>query len=63
MKNVIANIVAGILAMFMFISIISIFVGISLADSESILPTLMFTGGGFITLALCYVFGRAVFNE
>lgn len=64
MKNsILENIMVGILAAFAFIAIASIFIGIGFADSDSIFPTLIFIGGGLFTLALCYVFGRAVFNE
>jgi hypothetical protein len=61
MKKSLENIMVGILAAFAFIALISIFIGIGFADSESILPTMIFTGGGFATLGLCYLFGKAVF--
>lgn len=63
MKNALENIMVGILAAFTFIALISIFIGIGLADSESIMPTVFFTGGGAITLVLCYLFGQAVFDK
>lgn len=63
MKNALENIMVGILAAFTFVALISIFVGIGFADSESFMPTLFLTGGGAITLVLCYVFGQAVFNK
>ena len=63
MKKIIESIVPVILATFMFIGITSILIGIGFADSESFLPTLVLSGGGFITLALCYLFIKYVYNE
>lgn len=63
MKNLIHKIVIILIAMFMFLGIASIFIGIGFADSESLLPTVLFISSGMTTIGLCYLFGKAVFDE
>jgi hypothetical protein len=46
----------------MFLGIASIFIGIGFADSESLLPTVLFISSGMTTIGLCYLFGKAVFE-
>lgn len=62
MKNLIHKIVTVLIAVFMFLGIANIFIGIGFADSESLLPTVLCIGSGMATIGLCYVFGKAVFE-
>lgn len=62
MKNLIHKIVTILIAMFMFLGIASIFIGIGFADSENLLPTVLCIGSGMATIGLCYLFGKAVFE-
>lgn len=63
MKNTLENIVKALIGIFTIAGLISVFIGIMLADNTSLLPTAIFVGSGSATIGLCYLFGRAVFDE